>query len=237
MAAAGNDASLDFDPRNGQSNVNITFVDEDELPLAHVMEHRSSEDEFYSDESGSSQDDSDEQSSNEDRDEDMEEGEWSKEIKRREDVEFQEEVGINVDIENLQSCLDFFSQFFTEDVWQLLVEQANLYAEQKRGPEERSVWYPVTKDEMKAWISLYLNMGLVTKPNLSSYWSTDPALSSPFFPSIMSRDRFLQILRYLHFADNTQAPRADSADFNKLYKLQPFSKCINLTDSLPLMKL
>ena len=222
MAAAGNDASLDFDPRSGQSNVNVTFVDEDELPLAHVMEHRSSEDEFYSDESGSNQDDSDEQSSSEDTDEDMEEGEWSKEIKRREDVEFQEEVGINVDIENLQSCLDFFSLFFTEDVWQLLVEQTNLYAEQKRGPEERSVWYPVTKDEMKAWISLYLDMGLVTKPNLSSYWSTDPALSSPFFPSIMSRDRFLQILRYLHFADNTQAPRADSADFNKLYKLQPF---------------
>jgi len=36
MAAAGNDASLDFDPRNDQSNVNISFVDEDELPLAHV---------------------------------------------------------------------------------------------------------------------------------------------------------------------------------------------------------
>ena len=65
-------------------------------------------------------------------------------------------------------------------------------------------------------------MGLVTKPNLSSYWSTDPALNSPFFPSIMSRDRFLQISRYLHFADNTQAPRADAADYNKLYKLQPF---------------
>lgn len=34
----------------------------------------------------------------------------------------------------------------------------------------------------------------------------------------MARDRFLQILRYLHFADNTLAPRADSAD----YKIQPF---------------
>ena len=152
----------------------------------------------------------------------MEENDWSEDIDRREDVEFQEEVGINVDSENLRSCLDFFLLFFTDEVWQLLDEQTNLYAEQKRGPEEGSVWYPVTKDEMKAWVSLYLNMGLVTKPNLSSYWSTDPALNSPFFPSIMSRDRFLQILRYLHFADNTQAPRADSADYNKLYKLQPF---------------
>ena len=47
-------------------------------------------------------------------------------------------------------------------------------------------------------------------------------LSTPFFPSIMARDRFLQILRYLHFADSTLAPRVDSADYNKLYKIQPF---------------
>ena len=29
-------------------------------------------------------------------------------------------------------------------------------------------------------------------------------------------------MRYLHFADNAQAPRARSADSNKLYKIQPF---------------
>ena len=81
---------------------------------------------------------------------------------------------------------------------------------------------PVTTDEMKSWVSLYLNMGLVNKTNLSSYWSTDVVLGTPFFPSIMARDHFLQILRYLHFADNTLAPRADSADYNKLYKIQPF---------------
>ena len=75
---------------------------------------------------------------------------------------------------------------------------------------------------MKGWVSLYLNMDLVNKPNLSSYWSTDVVLSTPFFPSIMARDRFLQILRYLHFADNTLAPRADSADYNNLLKIQPF---------------
>lgn len=169
------------------------------------MEHRVSEDEFLADESESSQEESDEQ----DTDEDVEENDWSEDINRREDVDFQE-VGINVDFENLGSCLHLFLLLFTEEVWQLLVKQTNLYAGQKRGPEESSVWYPVTRDEMKAWASLYPNMGLITKPNLSSDWSTDPALSSRFFPAIMSRDRFFQILQYLHFADNTQAPRADS---------------------------
>ena len=77
-----------------------------------VMEHRVSDDEFYSDESGSSQEDSYEpttdEGTDEELDEDIEEQDWSEEINRREDVEFQEEVGITVGSENLQSCLHFF---------------------------------------------------------------------------------------------------------------------------------
>ena len=224
MAAASSSVS---DPRNDQSGVNIHFVDEGELPLAHFVEHRVSEEEFYSDESGSSHEECDDLTPHEGTDKEMvaEAKGWSDEINLREDVEFHEEVGINVDSENLRSCLNFFLIFFTAEVWTLLVEQTNLYEEQKKAHQE-SVWYPVTIDEMKGWVSLYLNMGLVTKPNLASYWSTDPSLSSSFFSSIMPRDRFLQTLRYLHFADNTQAPRARSADFNKLYKIQPFLELI-----------
>ena len=150
MATARNYASLDLDPTSRRGGVNIQFVDEDELPLAHLTQHLVSEDEFLADESGSSEEDSDEQNTDEEMEEDVEENDWSEDINRREDVEFQEEVGINVDSENLRSCLDFFLLFFTEEVCQLLVEQSNLYAEQKRGPEENTVWYPVTRDEMKA---------------------------------------------------------------------------------------
>ena len=153
---------------------------------------------------------------------DAEEG-WSEEIRHRPDINFDNDAcGINVDIGNLTSCLDFFELFFTPEVWQLLFTQTNLYAEQKRGLVESSVWYPVTENEMKAWLSLYLNMGLVTKPNISAYWSTEPVLSSPFFTLVMSRTSFLQILRYLHFADNNLAPPHDSEEHNKLYKIQPF---------------
>ena len=48
MAAARNDSTSDLGPRNGRSGVNIQFVDEDDLPLVHVMEHRVPDDEFYS---------------------------------------------------------------------------------------------------------------------------------------------------------------------------------------------
>ena len=67
MAAARNDASLDSGPRSRRGGLNIQFVDEDELPLAHLTEHRVSEDEFFlADESGSSQEDSDEETMDED---------------------------------------------------------------------------------------------------------------------------------------------------------------------------
>ena len=47
------------------------------------------------DELGSSQEDSDEETMDEEMDDSVEENDWSEDINRREDVEFQEEVGIN----------------------------------------------------------------------------------------------------------------------------------------------
>ena len=220
MAALQDDATLDFDDQN---DVQIQFIDEEDFPLANFTEHQASDQEFYSDESElSSEDSSEDEEENSENEVGFDEEEWSREVKRRIDIDFSEETGINVNARNLKSCLDFFDLFFTQEVWHLLVSQTNLYAEQKIGPTESSVWYPVTESEMKAWISIYLNMGLITKPNINCYWSTHPVLSTPFFPSVMSRTRFLQILRYLHFADNSCAPPHDSADYNKLYKIQPF---------------
>ena len=39
MKAARNYALLDSDPRSHRGGINIQFVDEDELPLAHLTEH------------------------------------------------------------------------------------------------------------------------------------------------------------------------------------------------------
>ena len=57
--------------------------------------------------------------------------------------------------------------------------------------------------------------------NIPSHWSADPMLSTPLFGTTMSGKRFLQILCYLLFADNSLTPRPDSPNFNKLYKIQP----------------
>ena len=65
-------------------------------------------------------------------------------------------------------------------------------------------WKEVNLDEMKAFFSLCLLMGIVKKSVLKMYWSRNPMLETPFFTTIMPRDRFMQILRNLHFVDNSQ---------------------------------
>ena len=101
-------------------------------------------------------------------------------------------------------AVDFFQLYSTDAVWNHIVDQTNLYAEPKRGPKERSVWFALTVDEFKAWIALKLNMGIVNKPSLRLYWSKETVFKMPFFPAVMSRDRYFQIMRYLHFVDNRE---------------------------------
>lgn len=182
------------------------------------MEHPEAEEEIGSDDLAEFSGDESEESESEE-DEDVEEGEqwaWSEEINRRNDVDFNEFVGLSADVNlrSLTSSKGFFDLFFTDQVWELLVTLTNLYANQKRGAAEKSVWYPVSVAEMKGWVAVYLCMRIINKPNILSYWSTDPILSTPFFGATMSRTRFLQILRYLHFVDISQAPEPHSPNIN-----------------------
>ena len=62
-------------------------------------------------------------------------------------------------------------------------------------------------------------MGVVHKPRLPMYWSTDSILATPIFNQVMRRDRFLLLVRFFHIADNTKYNPADP-DRDKLYKIR-----------------
>ena len=61
---------------------------------------------------------------------------WIEEFTTRTVVDFNQAVGMAVDPASLNSRNDSFELFITDQVWQLLATQTNLYAEQKRGAEE-----------------------------------------------------------------------------------------------------
>ena len=68
-----------------------------------------------------------------------------------------------------------------------------------------------------AFIGLNIAMGIINCSDVRDFWSTEPILSHPWFPSIMSMDKFLQLLSYLHLNNNN-----NNAGNDKLVKVRPF---------------
>ena len=78
---------------------------------------------------------------------------------------------------------------------------------------------------MKAFLGLLLHMGVVNLPNLQDYWSRDPFLqSNGIWKHVMSRDRFLLLLRFWHFEDEINPE-------SRLQKISPLIDHLNNTMS------
>ena len=78
-----------------------------------------------------------------------------------------------------------------------------------------------------AFIGISIAMGMLHLPRLKDYWSTNTILSTPWFPSVMSRDRFLVILRYLHLVDSSQQRKKGEEGYDPLFKLRPLIDHLN----------
>jgi len=128
------------------------------------------------------------------------------------DIPFTANTGIlgSINLTSESQPIDFFEQFLNEDVVNCIVEETNKYAEQFMSSHSLSKrsransWCPVNNDEMKKFIGLIFSMGLVKKPKIEDYWTTDPLFATPGFRAVLSRDRFKLLLQFLHFSDNEQ---------------------------------
>lgn len=79
-----------------------------------------------------------------------------------------------------------------------------------------SNWQDVDIEEIYCFLAINILFGLVEKQRIKDYWSTNPIIATPFFGKIFARDRFEQILRGLHFVDNSALDKSDS-----LRKIRP----------------
>ena len=86
------------------------------------------------------------------------------------------------------------------------------------GEDKYADWTRLSVEELTAFFGFMILMGLV---KLSDYWSKDNTFHyGPMVDRIMT-DRFLDIMRYLHFADNSTLPKPGISDHSKLGKIQP----------------
>lgn len=99
------------------------------------------------------------------------------------------------DHRTLRSPGDYFGDFFSDDIFALIVEQTNLYSVQKTG-----VSINTNVPEMKTFIGIELIMGIVRMPAYTDYWMNE--LRFPLISEKMSLKRYQKLRRYIHFADN-----------------------------------
>ena len=124
---------------------------------------------------------------------------------------------------NIVTLLDFLNIFLTNEFFQLISGQKNLYAESyiEANPENPTskTLSPTTPNEIKLFLALYLLTGIVRKPQIKQFWSTNQLLQTALFNQVMARSRFTEALKFLHFVDksdhNTNDPNRD-----KLYKVR-----------------
>lgn len=145
--------------------------------------------------------------------------------------EFTGNPGLQLPVPDNARPIDFFKMYFTEEMIELLVEETNRFAKQYLDSQQlkaksRSLqWKEVNSSEMKVFMAIIFAMGLVQKQDLQEYWSTNEILSTPFFSKTMTRDRFLLIMKFLHFNNNTNhVPRGENG-YDPLFKIRPFYEC------------
>jgi hypothetical protein len=80
--------------------------------------------------------------------------------------------------------------------------------------------------DMMTFIALALQMGHDLKDTLHDYWSRLRQVHTPFYGEAMTRDRFLHILRFLHFADNAQRPD-QGEEYDQVWKIRTVFDTLN----------
>ena len=77
--------------------------------------------------------------------------------------------------------------------------------------------FHVSDNDVYQFLGLILISGYHTLPGEKDYWSTKPSLSAPIFSRVMSRNRFQEIKRYFHLADNENLTKSKTAKVDPIY--------------------
>ena len=115
---------------------------------------------------------------------------------------------------------DIFLLLFTSSLLEHIVEQSNKYAAECMG-ERFETWQCITVEELCAYMGFMILMGLVKLPSIYDYWRKDEVYHYEAVASGISRDRFFELHRYLHFVDNSTISAPGTPEYDKLGKVGP----------------
>ena len=116
------------------------------------------------------------------------------------------------------SILETFQLFFSVALVKDIVQQTKKYAAEVLSGSARRSWTDVTENDIWAFLGFMILMGINQLPALVDYWKK----SSIFrYADRISHDRFLQILRNLHFVGNSTLLNIADPGYDRLCKVRP----------------
>lgn len=125
---------------------------------------------------------------------------------------YNEQCTLDPEINNqtIKKPIDIFERFINGEIIETIVLETNRYASQQicgRHSSKSRIksWTNTNKNEIRQLLGIAISMGLTQVPAINLYWSKDPLFYNKFISSNFTRDRFLPILRFLHFSDNENA--------------------------------
>lgn len=117
------------------------------------------------------------------------------------------------------SILTIFELFFPDEFVQKIVDQIHLYYDflDKNLTDKSRLknWKPTNVSEIYMFLAISLLMAQIKKNRITEYWSKDALIETPIFGQLMSRDRWLLLLRMLHFSDSANVDKKD-----RLFKIR-----------------
>ena len=176
---------------------------------------------------------------------------WKNENPTLQSFPFEENSGMNVNIPDGDDPIFYLRLLLTDGLIKSILQCTNVYAQRvinsSRPLCRRSVlneWRNVTEEEIKKFLGLILHMGLVSMPTYREYWSNSRLYSNELFPSVMPRERFQAIIRFLHFGEDPQYEndrlskiRLLSNHFNRtMNEVYTPSKMLSLDESVMLWR-
>lgn len=147
---------------------------------------------------------------------------WSREVLNNYNnnvIPFDQQFGPDMP-PNIEEPLDIFTCLFSEELFEKITFETNLYAVQ-RNQGNANCFIPTTSEEIKCFIGINLMMGIKKLPSYKDYWSSRQDLRDHFIASAMSRNRFSWLLGHIHLNDNSLQPKKGQPEFDKLYKVRP----------------
>ena len=117
------------------------------------------------------------------------------------------------------SPMKYFKLFVNNELIDHITFQSNLYATQLSQQNSTRAIKSFTKSEIKSTIGIILLMGIYKLPNRRMYWA--PYSKVSIIADTMPRNRFKEILRHLHYSDNSLDLNKNDPSHNKLFKIQP----------------